>query len=118
VSETGALLAINGPSVIPSPTRPILGLQGRVVGIQTRGDNIWLVGRDGGVIVYGGGGFYGSLAHDVLNAPIVGMALTRDGRGYWLVGADGGVFAFGDAVFAGSTGGMRITAPFVGIAAA
>ena len=36
-------------------------------------------------------------AATTLNAPIVGIAATPDGRGYWLVGADGGVFAFGDA---------------------
>ena len=35
-----------------------------------------------------------------LNAPIVGIAATPDGRGYWLVAADGGVFTFGDAAFA------------------
>jgi len=37
-----------------------------------------------------------------LNAPVVSIALTPDGKGYWLVAADGGVFAFGDAPFEGS----------------
>jgi len=37
-----------------------------------------------------------------LNAPVIGMASTSDGRGYWLVAADGGVFTFGDSVFHGS----------------
>ena len=32
-----------------------------------------------------------------LNAPVVDMTPTADGRGYWLVAADGGIFAFGDA---------------------
>ena len=32
-----------------------------------------------------------------LNAPVVDLAPTADGKGYWLVGTDGGIFAFGDA---------------------
>ncbi len=51
-----------------------------------------------------------------LNAPIVGIAATPDGRGYWLVGADGGVFTFGDAAFEGSLGNLTLNAPIVGIA--
>ena len=51
-----------------------------------------------------------------LNAPIVGMAATPDGRGYWIAGSDGGVFSFGDAKFAGSMGGKRLNDPVVGIA--
>jgi hypothetical protein len=53
-----------------------------------------------------------------LNAPIVGIAATPDGRGYWLVGADGGVFTFGDAAFAGSDAGAAAHgASAVGLAA-
>ena len=52
-----------------------------------------------------------------LNAPIVGIAATPDGKGYWLVAADGGIFAFGDAQFYGSMGGQHLNAPVVGIAA-
>ncbi len=52
-----------------------------------------------------------------LNAPIVGMAATPDGRGYWLVASDGGIFTFGDAGFEGSTGAMHLNAPIVGMAA-
>jgi N-acetylmuramoyl-L-alanine amidase len=51
------------------------------------------------------------------NAPIVGMAATRDGGGYWLVGSDGGIFSYGDARFWGSTGSLRLNAPIVGMAA-
>jgi hypothetical protein len=51
-----------------------------------------------------------------LNAPIVGMAPTPDGKGYWMVGTDGGIFAFGDAGFFGSEGGMHLNAPIVGMA--
>ena len=54
-------------------------------------------------------------AASTLNAPIVGIAATPDGRGYWLVGADGGVFAFGDASFEGSIAGMPLAAPITAI---
>jgi hypothetical protein len=52
-----------------------------------------------------------------LDAPIVGIAATSDGRGYWLVGSDGGIFTFGDAHYYGSMGGRRMNASVVGIAA-
>ena len=52
----------------------------------------------------------------VLNAPIVDVAATPDGKGYWEVGADGGVFAFGDAGFYGSTGSLHLNRPIVGMA--
>jgi hypothetical protein len=52
-----------------------------------------------------------------LNAPIVGITATGDGRGYWLVAADGGVFTFGNARFYGSAGNLHLNAPIVGMAA-
>jgi hypothetical protein len=51
-----------------------------------------------------------------LNAPVVGMAATPDGKGYWLAAADGGVFSFGSAPFEGSMGAMSMNAPVVGMA--
>jgi hypothetical protein len=51
-----------------------------------------------------------------LNAPVVGMAATADGKGYWLVAADGGIFAFGDAGFQGSMGATHLNAPVDAIA--
>ncbi len=99
----------------------------------------WLGGADGGVFALGDANYYGSIpgldigssaperAHiagrsapvdpHTLNAPIVAMASTADGRGYWLAGADGGVFAFGDARFHGSMAGTTLNAPIVSIAA-
>ena len=50
-----------------------------------------------------------------LNAPIVGMAATPDGRGYWLVASDGGIFSFGDAGYHGSMGGKHLNRPIVGM---
>ena len=72
---------------------------------------------DGGVFTFGNLPFCGSLGNVVLNAPVVGMAMTPDGGGYWLVGSDGGVFTFGDAHFLGSMGATHLNAPVVGIAA-
>ncbi len=51
-----------------------------------------------------------------LNAPIVGIAATADGRGYWNVATDGGLFDFGDAGFSGSMGGHPLNRPVVGMA--
>jgi outer membrane protein assembly factor BamB len=92
-----------------------LKLQRPVVGITpTAGDGgYWLVASDGGIFAFGDAGFYGSIpgiglapagssAPRRLNAPIVGMVPTADGRGYFMVASDGGVFAFGDAKFEGS----------------
>jgi len=73
------------------------------------------VASDGGVFAFGDAAFAGSLGAMHLNAPIVGMASTPDGKGYWLVASDGGVFAFGDAAFAGSLGAMHLNKPIVGV---
>ncbi len=94
-------------------------LQRPVVGISPTADKggYWLVASDGGVFAFGDAGFFGSipgiglnpagsgLPHS-LNAPIVGMVPSSDGRGYFMVASDGGVFAFGDARFEGSCPGI------------
>ncbi len=53
-----------------------------------------------------------------LDAAIVGIAGTSDGKGYWEVGADGGIFAFGDAGYSGSMGTKHLDAPIVSMVAA
>jgi surface antigen len=70
-----------------------------------------------GVHNFGDAGFFGTTTGRVLNAPLVGMAPTRTGRGYWLIGRDGGVYTFGDARFFGSTGNLVLRQPIVGMAA-
>jgi hypothetical protein len=96
-----------------------LHLQRPVVGItptSSRG-GYWLVASDGGIFAFGNAGYYGSIPgsglHPAgsglaksLNAPIVGMVPSTDGRGYFMVSSDGGVFAFGDARFEGSCPGI------------
>lgn len=73
---------------------------------RQNGVGYWLVKpSDGGVFGYDGAPFYGSLAGNHLQAPIVDAASTATGNGYLLLGADGGVFAFGDAEFTDSYAG-------------
>jgi len=74
------------------------------------------VASDGGTFAKGDAGFYGSTGGMHLNAPVVDMAPTPDGRGYWLVASDGGIFSYGDAQFYGSTGGRHLNQPVVGMA--
>ncbi len=75
-----------------------------------------LTATDGGVFTFGNAAFFGSVAGQHLNKPIVGIATTPDGGGYWLVASDGGVFSFGDAPFFGSMGAQHLNKPIVGIA--
>jgi hypothetical protein len=75
-----------------------------------------MTARDGGVFTFGTSTFFGSMAGQHLNQPIVGIASTPDGGGYWLVASDGGVFSFGDAHFYGSMGGQHLNQPVVGMA--
>jgi Collagen triple helix repeat (20 copies) len=86
------------------------------VASTTNGRGYWLVASDGGVFAFGNAEFFGSLAGQHLNAPIVGLLPTPDDQGYWLVASDGGVFSFGDAAFFGSEGNHHLNAPVVGIA--
>jgi ribosomal protein L24E len=99
------------------------------------GNGYWLVAADGGVFNFGSAKFYGSTytygitglhGNHPLNAPIVAIVPTPDGKGYWMVAKDGGVFDFGDAKFYGSTytygitglhGSKPLAAPIVGAAA-
>ena len=80
------------------------------------GGGYFEVAPDGGVFNYGNASFFGSMGGRKLNAPVVGIASTPDGKGYWEVAADGGIFGFGDALYSGSMGGRKLNAPVVGIA--
>jgi len=77
----------------------------------------WEVASDGGVFSFGDAQYYGSMGGQHLNAPIVTVAATPDGKGYWEVASDGGVFSFGDAQYYGSMGGQHLNAPIVTVAA-
>ena len=73
------------------------------------------VASDGGVFSFGDAAFYGSMGGKRLNAPVVAVSRTPDGKGYWQVASDGGIFSFGDAAFYGSMGGKRLNAPIVAV---
>ncbi len=73
-----------------------------------------MAAADGGVFTYGDALFFGSAGGTHLDAPVVGIGSTSDGKGYWLFAADGGVFTYGDALFFGSAGGTHLSAPIVG----
>ena len=76
---------------------------------------------DGSVYGFAGATTFGSEAGHHLNAPVVGITQTPDGKGYWEFAADGGVFSFGDAGFFGSEPALpasaRSASPVVGMAA-
>jgi hypothetical protein len=93
VSWTGSAGA--APSSAQAPT----AFTGRVVSPTFSYDFATALG---GVYSFGGAGWYGNERWRHLAAPIVGMAVTPDGRGYWLVGANGSVFSLGDALWYGS----------------
>jgi hypothetical protein len=92
--------------------RPVVGITPTI-----NEGGYWLVASDGGIFSFGNAGFFGSIpglglgpagstGGKHLNAPIVGMVPSFNGRGYFMVAADGGVFAFGDATFEGSCPGI------------
>ena len=87
----------------------------RVEGRERQAACYWEVAADGGIFAFGDAAFYGSMGGKPLNAPIVGMAATPDGKGYWLVASDGGVFAFGTAAFYGSATNLRLNKPVNGM---
>ena len=102
-----AVLALT--AVLASGTAPALayvvarpGMRAPV-GPVTAETGYWVATRNGGVASGGGAPDFGGLQGTVrLDAPVVGMSATPDGRGYWLVSSSGGVFSFGDARFFGS----------------
>jgi hypothetical protein len=107
----------NDTWVLPAaPPTPIQS-GGAAVAAIPGGGGYWVASSSGAVSAYGSAKYYGSMAGQHLNAPIVGIASTPDGRGYWLVGSDGGIFSFGDASFYGSMGGSHLNKPIVGISA-
>ena len=117
LSDSGAP-SLWGGAGSASASTGVAGLQGRAVLASSlcgsAAGGYYEVAADGGVFTFGGARFYGSMAGEHLNAPIVGIIPTADDGGYWLVAADGGIFSFGDAHFAGSMGGQSLNMPVVG----
>lgn len=118
----------DGPAPTPKPKPPPPPPErtdSMVCDVPTGG--ILTARPDGTVDAFEGARFYGSMAGQKLNAPIVGICSTKTGNGYWLVAADGGIFAFGDAKYLGPNpayypkwglglGGGAKNIPIIGIA--
>jgi hypothetical protein len=49
-------------------SKPVVGVR-----VVPGGGGYWLVGADGGVFTFGGANFHGSMANDLLSAPVVGL---------------------------------------------
>jgi hypothetical protein len=107
--------AIGSATATPSTLTAVV--QDYTVGQAKSSTGYRIVNRQGKVACFGTESCLGDLSASHLNAPVVGMAATPDGKGYWLVGADGGVFSFGNSAFYGSEGGRHLNAPVVGVAA-
>ncbi len=118
VAAVAITVAVTGPTATPSQTARLSATLAseQQVASTANGRGYWLVASDGGVFAFGNAEFFGSLAGQHLNAPIVGLLPTPDDQGYWLVASDGGVFSFGDAAFFGSEGNHHLNGPVVGIA--
>ncbi len=77
-----------------------------------------LVYPGGGVLAYGGAvSLPASSVPASLDAPVVAMAATHDGKGYWLATVSGGVSPVGDAADEGNVDQLALQAPIVGMAA-
>ncbi len=107
----------SSPATSASPTTSAPALTPPGATLPTADQAYWLDASNGAVYAFGGAPQYGTMAHTVLNKPIVGMASTATGGGYWMVATDGGIFTFGNAVFRGSMGGSHLNEPIVGMAA-
>ena len=106
------------PNAVPTVPGEPGTAQATVVGMAATpgAAGYWLARADGSIDTFGDAVNYGSMAGQILNAPITHIVATPDGKGYWLVGSDGGIFAFGDAGFFGSMGGHLLNAPVVDLA--
>ncbi|WP_298404420.1 G1 family glutamic endopeptidase [Ferrimicrobium sp.] len=119
---------VSSPGVVPTGTQLTASVNPAPAGY-------YLAGQDGATYAFGAPtygstytyGLTGLTGSHPLNAPIVAIIATPDGKGYWLIAKDGGVFDFGDAHFYGSTytygltgltGSHPLNAPIVGMAAA
>src|ERR1700730_12010382 len=88
VSSSGVLTVAAPDARTTKLTKVQLAAVGRAASTAS-GSGYWLVGADGGVFTFGSAGFFGSMGGTKLNAPVIGIVPTPDGRGYWLGGGRG-----------------------------
>ena len=110
------LLAVAGPPGVPGAGSSHRGSEAAAASPPATDSSYAVIDSAGGVMTFGGAGYYGDTIEVPLDKPIVGGAADPEG-GYWMVASDGGVFAYGDAQFHGSTGGIPLNKPVVGMAA-
>jgi hypothetical protein len=111
----GALTVVSSPGVLDAASA---GSGGGVAGASSptaTTSSYAIVDAAGGVMTFGGAGYYGDTIGVPLAKPIVGSAADPNG-GYWLVASDGGIFTYGNAPFWGSAGGLPLNKPIVGMA--
>ncbi|HUC06089.1 MAG TPA: hypothetical protein VL961_11865, partial [Acidimicrobiales bacterium] len=108
---TFASLSLVGLSVaVPAATAPA----GAATTAPVETDSAYgIVDAAGGIMTFGGAGYYGDTLALHLAQPVVGAAADPKG-GYWMVASDGGIFTFGGAQYYGSTGAIRLNKPIVG----
>jgi hypothetical protein len=111
------LAALLAASVLALPaSAPGHGAQAAAATPSAATDSSYgLIDSAGGIMTFGGAGYYGDTLEVSLQQPIVGGAADPAG-GYWMVAADGGIFNYGNAGFFGSMGGTPLNAPIVGMA--
>jgi hypothetical protein len=118
-SITLLVIPKSGTAICPQSagSQPLPGVAGMASIVVNGCRGYWIVSPAGQIRAFGAAESYGDLSSvSHLDAPIIAITASPDGRGYYLLGADGGVFTFGDARFYGSTGGVRLNAPVVSMA--
>jgi hypothetical protein len=110
------LLAVAGPPGLPGSGSTHSGTEAAAASPPAVTNSSYaIIDSAGGVMTFGGAGYYGDTIEVPLDKPIVGGAADPQG-GYWMVASDGGIFAYGHAQFFGSTGGIPLDKPVVGMA--
>jgi hypothetical protein len=113
------LLSVAGPPAVPGagPGHTGTGALAEAASPPAASNSSYaVIDSAGGVMTFGGAGYYGDTIEAPLNKPVVGGAADPHG-GYWMVASDGGIFAYGAARFYGSTGAIALNKPVVGMAA-
>ncbi|MFV1989423.1 MAG: hypothetical protein ACC652_01625, partial [Acidimicrobiales bacterium] len=90
LSADGSVQAVNGAKYYGDRGGTGSGMTTLIP--HPNGKGYWIADEKGVVSAHGSAKFRGDLKGLKLNAPVVGGAQSRSGKGYWLVAADGGIF--------------------------
>lgn len=108
VSGRGAVGAAGGAPVLGSERQHLYRAA------TPQGGGYWLTSAGSVVMPFGDAADRGTAAPSTRNAPIVGMAALRDGRGYWVADRQGTAYGYGAAA---RTAAERLAAQAVAIVA-